>query len=583
MKTIRNEYPRPQFKRDEWLPLNGEWEFAYDDARDGESKAFHTGKTALDMRIQVPFTYQYPASGIGDTTPHRTVWYRKSFKLGKGMTGKRALLCFNACDYETDVWVNGYHAAYHVGGFSPFSADITPYLNASGENTVVVRCYDPADPGVPRGKQSWLDKPFSCWYVPNTGIWQSVWVEFAGADAISAFNITPDIDTCSFSGEVTTLYGTADELVLTVMYDGKKIKTQKFSLDGKHSRYSVSLMEGDFVDEKQYWTPEQPNLFYVDVELKAEGKTVDLAHTRFGMRKVSIDNGGKVTLNNRPLYQRLILDQGYWKESGITPPSVDELKHDIEMSKAMGFNGARKHQKFEDPYFYYLADELGFLTWCEMPSAYNFNPAEIAAQTKEWQEILAVARNFTSVVCYVPLNESWGVRKILTDENQQNYARAMYYLTHAVDGSRPISTNDGWECVDATDILGIHDYAYSGDNFKTKYDPEKFDTMYPQGRKLMAEGCRYSGQPVLLTEFGGIAMQSNVKDGNWGYNSGAKTADEFYARLENLMKGIYECDFGGYCYTQLTDVQQEINGLLDEDHKPKFDNAKLKEIFENRK
>ena len=579
MKTIRNEYPRPQFKRDNWLSLNGEWEFAFDDNHGGEKRFLQAGSAAFDKVINVPFTYQYPASGIGDTSLHDTVWYRKSFTVDKANKKNRALLCFNACDYETDVWVNGYHAAKHIGGFTPFSADITPYLNTNGNNTVVVRCIDPADPTIPRGKQSWLDKPFSCWYVPNTGIWQSVWLDFTGDDAVSAFTLTPDIDTCSFSGEITTLYGKADEAALEVYYGGKKLKTLKVSTDGKHTRYTVSLMELDFVDEKHYWTPERPNLFYVDVTLYLGGKEVDKAHTRFGMRKVSIDNGGKVTLNNKTLYQRLILDQGYWKESGLTPPSVEAIKHDIEMAKEMGFNGARKHQKFEDPYFYYLADELGYLTWCEMPSAYNFCTEMIYAQTKEWQEIIAVARNFASVVCYVPLNESWGTRKILVNENQQDYARALYSLTHAIDGSRPVSTNDGWECLGATDILGIHDYAYSGDDFKEKYDPELFDTMYPQGRKLMADGSSYHGQPVLLTEFGGIAMQSGFNGENWGYNSGAKTKEEFYARLSNLMQGIYDCDFCGYCYTQLTDVQQEINGLLDEDHKPKFDNAKLKDIF----
>ncbi|MCH5165024.1 MAG: glycoside hydrolase family 2 [Clostridiales bacterium] len=581
MISKRKEYPRPQFRRDEWMSLNGEWEFAYDDAKDGEKRKYHTGKVRLNKTITVPYTYQYPASGIGDTTPHSTVWYRKSFQIEKSKHKKRALLCFNACDYETDVWVNGNHAVKHVGGYTPFSADVTQYLKPNGENTVVVRCKDPTDPTIPRGKQSWLEKPFSCWYVPNTGIWQSVWMEFTGEDAVQAFSLIPDIDTCSFKGEITTMYGIADEIQLDVYYDGNRVKTQRQTTDGKHTRYTVSLMEADFVDEKQYWTPEKPNLFYVDVMLYVKGKCVDKAHTRFGMRKVSIDNEGKITLNNRRLYQRLVLDQGYWKESGITPPSVEAIRHDIEMAKAMGFNGARKHQKFEDPYFYYLAEEIGFLTWCEMPSAYNFNADMMYAQTKEWQEIVNVARNFTSVVCYVPLNESWGTRKIINDENQQNYGRALYYMTHAIDGSRPVSTNDGWECLSATDVLGIHDYAYSGDEFKTKYNPENYDTMYPQGRKLMAEGNVYQGQPVLLTEFGGIAMQSGCVDGNWGYNSGAKTAEEFYARLTNLMKGIYECDFCGYCYTQLTDVQQEINGLLDENHEPKFDNAKLKNIFEN--
>ena len=300
------------------------------------------------------------------------------------------------------------------------------------------------------------------------------------------------------------------------------------------------------------------------------------------MRKISVDEYGNICLNNRKLYQRLILDQGYWQESGLTPLSVEEIKKDIELSKAMGFNGARKHQKFEDPYFYYLADEMGFLCWCEMPYAYNFNADEIYMQSREWKEIISVTRNFTSVICYVPLNESWGVRKILTDSKQQDYGRALYYLTKSIDNSRLVSTNDGWENIDVTDILSIHDYAFDSSEFDGKYRAENYNALYPQGRKLMSEGCGYCGQPVLFTEFGGIAMQKNATNGNWGYNRGAENDEEYYSRLENLMKGIYETEFQGYCFTQLTDVQQEVNGLLDEYHKPKLDVERLKKLFENK-
>lgn len=581
MKYQRSEYPRPQFRRDSWLQLNGEWEFAFDDAREGIKRNWASGKVALDKKINVPFTYEYEASGIGDTAIHQTVWYRRSFTLPEAAKGKRALLCFNASDYQTDVWVNGHHALQHVGGFAPFSQDITDYLKGK-DNVIVVRCYDPLDPTIPRGKQSWKQQTFGCWYVPNTGIWQSVWIDFVGDDAIANYSLTPDIDTCSFYGEVTTLYGTADKLQLTVTYKDKLLKSQCFALDGKHTRYTVNLMEQDFVDESLYWTPKKPRLIYVDFTLYKDGKVVDLAHTRFGMRKVSIDEYGQICLNNTKLYQRLILDQGYWVESGLTPPSVDALKRDIELSIAMGFNGARKHQKLEDPYYYYLADEMGFLTWCEMPSAYNFNSEEIYAYSTQWQEIIQAARNFTSVICYVPLNESWGVRKILNDASQQDFARAMYYLTKSIDDSRLVSTNDGWENIDDTDITSIHDYSLDNSEFADKYQPDNYGWIYPNNRKLIAQGCEYHGQPVIFSEFGGIAMQSNVSDTNWGYNSAAKDFDEFVARIKNLVDGIYSCPFQGYCFTQLTDVQQEVNGLLDENHNPKVDVDVLKKIFENK-
>ena len=576
MMLQRNEYPRPQLQREQWLPLNGQWQFEFDDKADGLQRKLHLGETNLSRLINVPFTYQYEASGINEREHHKTLWYKRSFSFSEEQLLKRCLLCFNGCDYIADVWVNGHHVTTHRGAYSAFHADITEFV--CKENVVVVRCVDPLDPTIPRGKQSWTNERFGCWYVPNSGIWQSVWVEFFGEDCLDNYSLIPDIDNCSFGGELTTLYGIADSVKLNVKFKNRTIKTAQFSLDGKHTRYSVSLMEQDFVDESMFWRIERPNLIYVDIELYADGRIVDVTHTRFGMRKISINEDGVVCLNNSPLYQRLILDQGYFEESGITPPSVDAIRRDIELSQAMGFNGARKHQKIEDPYFYYLAEEMGFLVWCEMPSAYNFNATEQQLLMNEWQEIVRSCRNFTSVVCYVPLNESWGVRKILTDGYQQDFARALYYATRALDDSRIISTNDGWENVDASDIVSIHDYAQTPDEFCVKYDPDNLDSVFPQQRKLLAEGVTYQGQPVLMTEFGGIAMQSEVSGENWGYNVGAKDKEEFYARYGNLIEGIAEMYFQGFCYTQLTDAQQEVNGLLDARHNPKFDVERIKKL-----
>ena len=579
MQYEHKEYPRPQFRRENWQNLNGEWEFAFDDKNEGIKSGLWQGKKALPLKINVPFSYQYPASGVGDAAQHDVVWYRRTFAIAEENRGRRALLCFNAADYQTDVWLNGAHVLTHTGGFTPFSADITDFLK-EGENVLVVRCEDRLNDAVPRGKQSWTGSPFSCFYVPNTGIWQSVWLEFFGGDCIAEHSLFCDYDKTELYGELVTLYGVADEAEIAVVFDGKLIKRERLTLRGRHNRYRFALPK-DYTDDYS-WSPENPRLLYVDFALYKGGKQVDLAHTRIGMRKVSVDEHGRICLNNRPYYQRLVLDQGYWQESGLTPPSAEALRKDIELAKAMGFNGARKHQKLEDPYYCYYAEELGFLTWCEMPSAYRFCAEEAAAITQEWQEIVRAGRNCTSNVCYVPLNESWGVREIATDERQKAFARSLYYLTKSLDPTRLISTNDGFEIVNPTDILGVHDYdAEKAEDFQ-KY-ANGYDGMHPQGFALFSKGERYAGEPALLTEFGGRAMQSDAKGEAWGYSGAAQNEEAFLKQLESIMQGVYSCNFQGYCYTQLTDVQQEVNGLLTAERKPKADMQKLKAIFIQRK
>ena len=572
----RKEYPRPQFRREERQTLNGEWEFAFDDTNDGVKSGLWQGNKALPLKINVPFSYQYPASGIGDALQHDVVWYRRTFAVAEENKGRRALLCFNAADYKTDVWVNGAHLLTHTGGFTPFSADITDHLKA-GENVLVVRCEDTLNDAVPRGKQSWTGSPFTCFYIPNTGIWQSVWLEFFGEDGIAEHLLLCDHDRTELYGELSTLYGKADAAEIVVSFEGKLIKRERFTLRGRHNKYRFALPK-DYTDDYS-WSPEHPRLLYVDFALYKGEKCVDLAHTRIGMRKISVDECGKICLNDRPYYQRLVLDQGYWQESGITPPSAEALKKDIELCKAMGFNGARKHQKLEDPYYCYYAEELGLLTWCEMPSAYRFCTEEIVAITKEWQEIVKEGRNCTSNVCYVPLNESWGAREIAADERQKAFARSLYFLTKSLDPTRLISTNDGFETVNPTDILGVHDYDCEKAEDFQKYAGDKYDGMYPQEFALYAEGERYEGQPVLLTEFGGRAFQTDAQGEAWGYSGAAASKEEFLKQLASIMQGVASCNFQGYCYTQLTDVQQEVNGLLFADRKPKADILKLKDIF----
>lgn len=572
---IRNEYPRPQMRRKDWTPLNGEWDFCFDDEDTGLKKGLYTGEGDFDLKINVPFSYQCAASGIGDESDHPIVWYRKRIALDK--TDKRTLLCFNGCDWQADVWVNGCHIVRHTGGYAPFSADATDFLK-EGENVIVVRCFDPSDPSIPRGKQTWTGERFLCWYAPTTGIWQSVWMETFSDDCIQSLTVETAPESRAVRGDLTSLYGLADEAEFAVSFKGEEVGRFRISLTGKRTHYELYLKELERFGNSFYWSPKTPKLFYADINLYRGGKLIDTVKIRFGMRKVCIDENGKICLNGEPLFQKLVLDQGYWAESGLTPPSAEALKKDIELAMAMGFNGARKHQKLEDPYFYYYAEELGFLTWCEMPSAYEFQENEIASFTKEWQEVVAVARNFTSNICYVPFNESWGIQKVCDDSEQQNFARSIYYLTRALDPSRLVSTNDGWENLDKTDIVSVHDYAADSALFRKKYNGEGYDELHPQGKKLMAEGCLYGGQPLVLTEFGGIAMARDMTKENWGYGDGARNIEEFFARYENLISGICETEFQGFCYTQLTDVQQEVNGLLYPDRTPKVSISRLKEI-----
>lgn len=563
---VRNEYPRPQMRRKKWMPLNGIWEFDFDDENTGIAQKLYDGKTTFSKTINVPFTYQYQASGIGDETFHATMWYKRSFTLTPTQRKHNALLCFNGADYLTDVWINGRHVCQNKGAYTPFCVDITPYVGKS--NTIVVRCFDPLDETLPRGKQSWTNERFGCWYIPNSGIWQSVWIEFFDADCVENYFAAPDTDNCCFYGEIDTLHGRATSAAITVSFKGKIIASQQILLLGRHSTYCVSLQNTPYKKRMQ-WSVNHPNLLDVEIRLLQNDTLCDVVHTRLGMRKISVEDG-KWCINGEPVYQRLILDQGYWKSSGITPPSCEALKHDIEISQAMGFNGARKHQKFEDPYFYYYAEEMGFLVWCEMPSAYKFVADEQLALMSEWQHIVKNARNFASIICYVPLNESWGVDGIVNKSAQQNFARAMYYATKSLDSTRLVSINDGWENISETDVVTIHDYCFDCSQFD-KYRKENMDELYPAERKQMAFGNKYNGQPVVFSEFGGIAMQRQRTDENWGYNSGAATVEDFYARYGNLIKGITQKWFQGFCYTQLTDAQQEVNGLLDGDHNPKFD------------
>jgi len=438
---------------------------------------------------------------------------------------------------------------------------------------------DRNDPAQPRGKQSWRGERFGCWYTATTGIWQTVWLEAIGSVAIAYFRACPDLDRKAVRLEVE-LDGLEEglELRAATSLGGKPHKTVTVSVADRSPVLTVDLAWPDELDDSCVWSPERPNLFDLELSLLKQGAEIDRVKGYFGMRKIEVKNG-LILLNNVPYFQKLVLDQGYWPQSLLTPPSDEALAEDIRLAKSFGFNGARKHQKIEDPRYYYWADRLGFLVWGEMPSSYSFTPQGIARITAEWQEFIRRDFNHPCIVTWVPINESWGVWNIRTDKRMQAFSRALYCLTKALDGGRLVSSNDGWEQVES-DICAIHDYEASGESFRRKVaDRKRYLDTYSDWRMLYAEGSSWSGEPLVLTEWGGIAFKGGLA-GQWGYRESVEGEEQFVARFASMAKAVAEGGlFAGACYTQLTDVQQEINGLLTPERKPKVDPARIKAVI----
>lgn len=582
----RPEYPRPDFVRKEWLSLNGAWEFGFDDKDAGEDEQWFLEDlpAALNRTIQVPFAFQSRLSGIEDPSFHDVVWYRRSFEVPEHWNGQRIILHFGAVDYEAKVWVNGQLVAMHTGGHTPFQADITPSL-VSGRNVIVLRAKDfSRDVTLPRGKQYWLEQSEAIFYTRTTGIWQSVWLEPLSAVHLKKVRMTPDIDRNEIRIR-TFLSGFKAEdpltLRVTVTYSGEVVAEDQYRVKSAEQHRTIGL--GDFTDHGlgRLWSPEHPNLYDIRFQLFREEHLLDEAAGYFGMRKVSIE-GGRLCLNNRPYYQRLVLDQGYFPDGILTAPSDEALRRDIELTKEMGFNGVRKHQKTEDPRFLYWCDKLGLVVWSEAANAYDYSEVYVRRFTQEWLEIIERDYNHPSIITWVPLNESWGVPNVQIDTRQQQHGLAMYHLTKSMDDMRPVVYNDGWEHM-TTDLVTIHDYESRQEVLEARYaSVQSAVSAMPANRSLFVGGASYKGQPILISEFGGIAFKKSEWEG-WGY-SGAENEEDFLAKLKAVVGPMFTSPvIQGYCYTQLTDVEQEINGLLTYDRTPKAPLEAIRSIMMNKK
>lgn len=560
-----NNYPEPRARRKIWQSLNGEWQFKFGD--DG----------SYNLKIVVPYAYQCEASGIGDPLKHEILWYRRKFELTEAMKScETVYLNFLAVDYECTVYVNGRFALYHEGGYGGFGADIHKYLINEKEQEIEIRVYDPMSRIYPRGKQNWQEGRQRCWYYATSGIWQSVWLSGADGDYMTDVRFETDVAKTQACAYVQTIYGTADEITATVKTPHGIMQSFSSSVkkDGR-LMLDMAFQKPDCIDDIHLWTVAHPKLYETTLQIKKGGRVLDEIQTYFAFRKVDTQNG-RVNINDRPEELRMVLNQGYFEKSGLTALSPENYKEDILLAKKMGFNGMRIHQKAEDPWLYYYADTLGMYLWAETPSAYAFTPETTKSLLDLQQDLVQSVYNSPGVIAYVPFNESWGVKEIRHDKKQQSLAKAAYCLIKSLDDTRLVVTNDGWENLEMSDIIGIHDYSKYGDEFKEKFG-ETSESLVPAGRRLMVQGDKLAGQPIMLSEFGGVSLAT---DSGWGYNGAENNEEAFMERFERLFKNVASCDFCGWCYTQLTDVEQETNGLLNAAHYPKFDMERIRGIVE---
>jgi len=545
----------------------------------GRARNLYDSK-GFDGKITVPFAPESKLSGVGYTDFINSVWYQRTIQIPQEWTGKQIKLNFGAVYYESEVYIDGTFVGRHFGGSDSFSYDITEYVADGKEHSLVVHAESDIRSGEqPGGKQSTRYESHGCFYTRTTGIWQTVWMEAVDACGLERVQVLTDIDQSQLT-VIPTFYGlkNGNRLQVTVLDEGKVVA--KADVVAAQSMPVVIPIK-----KAKLWSPESPFLYDVVYEVKAaDGATLDKVDAYVGMRKIHID-GTKIYLNNKPYYQRLVLDQGFYPDGVWTAPSDEALRHDIEMSKEAGFNGARLHQKVFEERFHYWADKLGYLIWGEMASWDKTSSKVEAARNflGEWTNIVVRDRNHPAIVTWTPFNEEWA-----TPNNEAGrFYNDVYNITRQLDPSRPVNTISGGLYA-ISDFCTTHSYQQDGEKLhKQLFDGEKF--YQPQGPTVKSapramKFLYYDGKvPYIIDEFGGIkCAETTPGGGSWGYGNAAPTKEDFYKRLESQVKAItdHSDKICGFCYTQLTDVEQEQNGVYYFNRDKKFDMARIKAIFQ---
>lgn len=640
-------YPRPMLVRDRWTDLGGTWQLAYDDRRQGRAGAWHrdldlADRSRFDRDVTVPFPPEAPDSGVGEKGHHPVVWYRRALRLGdltgsgaEGLatpgTGERLMLRFGAVDFAARVWLDGHLVAEHVGGQTPFSADVTDLVDAQDPDrvhVVTVRAVDePTDAAQPRGKQDWQEHPHGIWYERTTGIWQPVWAEVVPELGVEALRWTPDVVGAQVRLDVRLSEVPLEPLRLRVRLDvareGRRAATDQgvehgeapegppadadvavderveladLTVTVREQRCTVVLpvpaLANHQAREALVWRPGHPTLVDAAVTLTDEGgqAVLDEVSSYLGLRSTTVERGA-FWLSGHPVDVRSVLAQNWWPSSHLAAPSAAALRREVELARDLGFNAVRVHQKVEDPRFLHWCDRLGVMVWGEIANAFEFSPTATTRLVAEWLEVLERDASHPSIVTWVPLNESWGVGDGVEVAAQRSFSTAMAELTRAVDPTRPVVSNDGWEHTDS-DLLTIHDYSDAGTELVARYGSAaaveavvagpgpngRLLTLAHRGRARMGA----DDAPVMLTEFGGVRYESDVigdREDSWGYST-ARDADDFAARVGELYDAVRASSvLAGSCWTQLTDTLQEANGLLRADRTPKLPVERLRAII----
>jgi beta-galactosidase/beta-glucuronidase len=574
MSNPRAEHPRPQFVRERWINLNGTWSFDFDFGVSGIERGLAASR-GFERRILVPFCPESDLSGIGHKDFIPAVWYHRSVEIPRDWSGSRILLHFGGVDYDARVFVDGRLAGRHWGGASSFSLDITRFVHAGKTHDLVVYAQDDIRSGVqPCGKQrpEYAFVHHGCSYTRTTGIWSTVWMEALDPLGLGDAQIVADLDGGRFV--VTPRFHEVKRgltLRVRVLAGGRSVGEASGPACDAAS-VSVALADA------RPWSPADPFLYDLELAVFDGARRIDVVSSYSGLRKVATE-GNRILLNNEPIYLRLVLDQGFYPDGVWTAPDDAALRRDIELSMAAGFNGARLHQKVFDERFHYWADRLGYLTWGEFPS-WGVKPADpVGARNllTEWAEVVVRDRNHPSIIAWTPLNETGEVEP---DPGQhQRFHQDLHDLTRALDPTRPVNDASGYVHI-RTDLWTVHSYLQQPEELGRWLAPDAGGVR----RCVPDREAAYTGQPYLIDEFGGIKwIPLGTKpwtEASWGYGEGPKTEEEFYLRLEGQVDAILSFDHvTGYCYTQLTDVEQEQNGIYTFDRSPKFDMRRIRTIF----
>lgn len=568
----RSEHPRPDRKRKDWLCLNGEWDFEIDNARIGIYKDYNE-RTSLAGKITVPFCPESALSGVGNTDFMNAVWYCRTFEIPSEWAEKHIILHIDACDYKTSVYVNGKRVGTHKGGYTPFSFDITSLIAENGNYITVYAEDDVRSERQVAGKQSDRLRSYACSYTRTTGIWQTVWLEAVEKAHVVSYKAYPNISDTSVSLEVKTNDALGGTLRVRAYYGGRLMGENEATVASGSTFLNLKLAEAHL------WECGKGELYDLVFELAKDGKT-DVMEGYFGLREVGLSKKKGLTINGKTVYGRFVLDQGFYPDGIYTAPTDEALVFDIEASMACGFNGARLHQKVFEPRFLYHADRLGYMVWAETgnwgldhtleENIYNFLP--------EWLEEIDRDFSHPSVIGWCPFNETWNKHG---REHCTQLLDTVYDITKSIDGTRPVITDSGAFPTERTDVHDVHDYEQDPEKFRFNYSKIDEGIINDQLYRMDKRRQFYKTElPVFVSEYGGIGWIMDGGDSAWGYGKSVEGEEEFFARLRGLTDVLLENEkIFAFCYTQLTDVEQEQNGLLTYGRKFKFAPEKYYDIF----